>query len=162
VEKRAEDARTKGREELAEVQRQISGLEESNRLLVQRIAAGKTAVEMKDTEEEKARMKVIDEREDVEDRKVEMEWVDSQTALSARHDVVKAEFDDVPTPEHPPTTPFCTHSHLLVEMDIDCRRIESTVRPWRCLCKLGKNIPPHQRPNTVPKNRARDGVDKRA
>jgi hypothetical protein len=74
VEKRAEDARTKGREELVEVQRQIAGWEESNRLLVQRIAAGKAAVETRDTEEEKARMKVVDGRKD---GKVEMEWVDS-------------------------------------------------------------------------------------
>jgi chromosome segregation ATPase len=102
VEKRAEDAKTRGREELAEVQRQIAGLEESNRVLVQRIAAGKMAAETRDSEEEKARMKLIDEREDEEDRKVEMEWVDSQTALSARHDVVKAEFDEVPrTPFEP-------------------------------------------------------------
>lgn len=104
VEKRAQDARTKGREELAEVQRQIAGLEESNRVLVQRIAAGKAAVETRNAEEEKARMKAIDEREDEEDRKVETEWIDSQTALSARHEDVKAEFDEVPQSPNQPFT----------------------------------------------------------
>jgi hypothetical protein len=42
--------------------------------LVQQIAAGKAAVETRDREEEKARMKVVDGRKD---GKVEMECVDS-------------------------------------------------------------------------------------
>ena len=95
VEKRAKEARTVGREELAEVQRQISALEESNRMLAQRIAGMKSAAEARDVDEEKIRMKAIDQREDEEDRKVDMEWVESEQALKAKHDVVKAEFDEV-------------------------------------------------------------------
>jgi len=94
VEKRAEEARTAGREELADVQRQISALEDSNRMLAQRIAGMKNVAEARDVNEERLRMKVIDEREDEEDRKVEMEWVESEKALKAKHDVVKAEFDE--------------------------------------------------------------------
>ena len=95
VETKAQEARTVGRDELAEVQRQIGALEESNRMLAQRIAGMKSAAEARDVAEEKVRMKAIDQKEDEEDRKVEMEWVDSEKALKAKHDIVKAEFDEV-------------------------------------------------------------------
>jgi chromosome segregation ATPase len=114
VEKKAEEARTVGREELAEVQRQISALDESNRVLSQRIAVTKSAAEARDSDEERLRVKAIDDRQDEEDRKVEMEWIGSEKALKAKHDLVKAKFDEVPPV-------FCLD-------DAHSRRIGSTVR----------------------------------
>lgn len=95
AERRAKEARTMGREGLEEVQRQITALEESNRVLAQKIAQMKSVAEVKDTEEEKARIQAIDEREDEEDEKVEQEWVESEKSLKARTELVKSQFDDV-------------------------------------------------------------------
>ena len=98
ADRRARDARTLGREGLEQAQRQIAALEESNKLLAQKIAQMKSVSEVKDPEEEKARIKVIDEREDVEDEKVEQEWIESEKSLKARTELVKSQFDDVSFP----------------------------------------------------------------
>ena len=58
----------------------------------------KNQIDLKDTEEEKAKIKIIDEREDMEDQKVEQEWIESENALKARHDQIKAQFDEVCLP----------------------------------------------------------------
>lgn len=94
VERNVLEANTQGRKRLEEVQRQISGLEESNRLLAQKIAAKKAQMENIDTDEEKSRKKLIDEREDEEDAKVEREWIASEAALKARLDQVKTQVDE--------------------------------------------------------------------
>jgi hypothetical protein len=95
AERRAREARTGGREGIEEVQRQIGALEESNRVLAHRIAQMKSLGEVRDTEEERARIRVVDEWEDQEDAKVEMEWVESERSLKARHELVKSQFDEV-------------------------------------------------------------------
>jgi hypothetical protein len=95
AEQLVKEAKTSGREELAEIQGQIIALEESNRVLAQRITMMKNRIDLKDTEEEKAKIKIIDEREDLEDQKVELEWIESENALKARQDQIKAQFDDV-------------------------------------------------------------------
>jgi chromosome segregation ATPase len=116
AEQRTTEAKTSGREGLMEVQRQISALEESNRVLAQKITMMKSQAESKDTEEENSRMKIIDDREDEDDRKVEHEWVESENALKARYDQVKSQFDEVYVP---------------FSLSLS-RQIESIVRLWRC------------------------------
>lgn len=95
AERRAKEARTLGREGLEEVQRQITALEESNRVLAQKITQMKSVAEVKDTEEEKVRIRAIDEKEDEEDEKVELEWIESKKSLKARTELVKSQFDEV-------------------------------------------------------------------
>jgi DNA repair exonuclease SbcCD ATPase subunit len=97
--RRVLEAKTRGREGLMEVQRQISALEEGNRTLAQKIAFMKSSAESKDTEEEKTRIKNIDEREDEEDLKVEREWIESEKTLKARRDELKSQLDEVRTPK---------------------------------------------------------------
>jgi len=95
AERLAREARTTGRERSLEVQRQISALEESNRVLAQKITMMKSQAETRDANEERARIQSIDEREDMEDRKVNQEWIESENALKARHDQIKSQFDEV-------------------------------------------------------------------
>ena len=95
AERLASDARTSGREGLLEVQRQIYALEENNRVLAQRITMMKNQAEARDTDEERAIIRSIDEREDMEDRKVDHEWIESESALKARHDQIKSQLDEV-------------------------------------------------------------------
>ena len=116
MERQVKEAKSSGRESLAEVQRQISALEESNRVLVQKITMMKNLAETKDPDEEKARIKIIDEHEDEEDLKVEQEWVESENALKTKQDQIKSEFDEV----------YFTMIKLI------SRQIENIVRHWRC------------------------------
>ena len=95
AEQRVREARTSGREGLSEVQRQISALEESNRVLSQKITTMKSRAETKDMDEEKVRIRTLDEREDMEDRKVDQEWIESENALKMRRDQIKSQFDEV-------------------------------------------------------------------
>jgi chromosome segregation ATPase len=95
AERRVKDAKTTGKEGIAEVQQQITALEESNRLLAQRIAILKSREESGLNEEEKLRRKSIDEHEDEEDLKVEQEWIESEQSLKARHDLIKSQLDEV-------------------------------------------------------------------
>lgn len=95
AERQVKEAETSGREELMEAQRQIGALEENNRLLAQKIAIIKSQTEKKDPNEERARIKTIDEHEDVEDLKVEQEWIESENALKARQDQVRSQLDEV-------------------------------------------------------------------
>ena len=94
AERNVMEAKTYGRVGLDEVQKQIAAMEESNRVLAQRIAAKKAQMESADTEEERARKKAIDDREDQEDAKVEREWVASESALKSRVEQVKAQVDE--------------------------------------------------------------------
>jgi chromosome segregation ATPase len=98
AERRVKDAKTTGKDGIAEAQQQITALEESNRLLAQRIAVMKSREESGLNEEEKLRRKSIDEHEDEEDFKVEREWVESERSLKGRHDLIKSQFDEVDTP----------------------------------------------------------------
>lgn len=96
AERRAKEAKTVGREGLQEVQKHIAVLEETNRELAQRILHLKGQAEKRDTDEEKAaRRRSIDETEDKEDLKMEQAWIESERELKARHDLVKAELDEV-------------------------------------------------------------------
>ena len=95
TERLAREARTSGREELSEVQRQITALEESNRLLAQRIMMMKSQAETRDTDEDKSRIRSIDECEDMEDRKIDQEWIESENALKARQDQIMSRLDEV-------------------------------------------------------------------
>ena len=96
AERRAKEANTVGREGLHQVQKQIAALEESNRDLAQRIVLLKSMAERGDSEEEKAaRRRSIDERENAEDLKMEQAWIESERELKARHDLVKAELNEV-------------------------------------------------------------------
>lgn len=95
AERRVKEAKTTGREGLVDVQKQITSLEESNRVLAQRIATLKAQLESKETDEETARRCSIDEYEDEEDLKVEREWYESERSLKSRHDLVRSQFDEV-------------------------------------------------------------------
>ena len=95
AEQRAREARMSGRDGLLEVQRQISALEESNRVFAQKITIMKSGAETRDTEDERARIRSLDEREDMEDRKVDQEWIESENALKMRRDQIKSQFDEV-------------------------------------------------------------------
>jgi len=96
AERRAKEAKTVGREGLQGVQKHITALEETNRELAQKILVLKGQAEKGDTDEEKAtRRRSIDEREDKEDLKMEQAWAESERELQARHDLMKAELDEV-------------------------------------------------------------------
>lgn len=95
AERLAMEARTSGRAELSEVQQQIGALEESNRVLAQRIAMMKHQAETRDADEEREKFQNIDESEDMEDRKVDQEWIESENALKAKHNQIKSQFDEV-------------------------------------------------------------------
>ena len=95
AERRVKEAKSTGREGLAEVQKQITSLEDSNRVLAQRIAVMKTHVESRETDEETLRRCSIDEHEDQEDLKVEREWYESERSLKSRHDLIRSQFDEV-------------------------------------------------------------------
>jgi predicted nucleic acid-binding Zn-ribbon protein len=96
AERQCKEVRTTGRDGLSQVQRQITALEESNRLLVSKIATKKSLLERKDTEEDKLRRASTDALEDDEDDKVEREWIESETALKSRHEEMKSKLDEVP------------------------------------------------------------------
>jgi DNA repair exonuclease SbcCD ATPase subunit len=98
AERRVKEAKSTGREGLVEVQKQITSLEESNRVLTQRIAVKKTQVESRENDEETLRSCSIDEHEDEEDRKVEREWYESKRSLKSRHDLIRSQFDEVYSP----------------------------------------------------------------
>jgi chromosome segregation ATPase len=95
AERRCKEAKTTGREDLAEVQRQITALEESNRLLAQKITSMKNSVDVKDTEDDRIRRASVDALEDEQDQKVEREWIESEKSLKSRHDEMKASLDEV-------------------------------------------------------------------
>jgi chromosome segregation ATPase len=95
AERKVIESQTDGKEGLMEVQRQITAFEESNRVLAQRITFMKGQAEAWDSEEEKTRLKRIDEHEDKEDQKVDEEWVKSQRRLRARQEEVKSQIDAV-------------------------------------------------------------------
>jgi chromosome segregation ATPase len=97
AERQCKEAKSSGREGLMEVQRQITVLEESNRVLAQRITVMKNQLEMKETEEKRVRRASIDLIEDEEDHKVEREWIESEKSLKSRHDEMRAKLDEVPT-----------------------------------------------------------------
>jgi predicted nucleic acid-binding Zn-ribbon protein len=95
AERQCKEVKSIGKEGLLEVQLQITALEESYRVLVQRIATIKSQAEIVDAEEDRIRRASIDQREDEEDLKVEREWIESENALKSRHDEVRAQLDEV-------------------------------------------------------------------
>jgi hypothetical protein len=149
AERRVKDAKTTGKEGIAEVQRQITALEESNRLMAQKIAILKSREESGLNEEERLRRKSIDEHEDEEDLKVEREWIESEQSLKARHDLIKSRLDEVPIP-----FVFVTN----------CSPIGSIARLWLCLFTQESCIPLHiqslhylLQPNIGQRNLEHDG-----
>jgi hypothetical protein len=96
AERRVRESKTEGREGIDQVKEQISALEESNRVLAHEIMTMKGAVEDKVARDEESGVRgSLDEIEDEEDLKIEREWVESEQALQARHDEVKAQLDGV-------------------------------------------------------------------
>ena len=96
AERRVRESKTEGREGIDQVKEQISALEESNRVLAHKIMTMKGAVEDKVARDEESGVRRgLDEIEDEEDLKIEREWVESEQALQARHDEVKAQLNEV-------------------------------------------------------------------
>ena len=153
AERRVKDAKTTGKDSIAEVQQQITALEESNRLLAHKIAVLKSREESGLNEEEKLLRKSIDEHEDEEDLKVEQEWVESERSLRARHDLIKSQFDEV---------------YPLLNYHADFRLTENIGKLWLCLFRRENYILRHiqwrvcrPRVNIVQRSRALDGRDRK-